>query len=167
MKLTINHLEGDFSEVIQGITASNDLIILDESLGCQTRIEPTYIYIPTLNLDIHTGYYYIFDFQSKEYNLDTDLYIFFNHETKKEMYFECGSILSVCIYNYLHFIGVNEKTLEEIENLECIYVIDIGSGKRKVKVKARKLSKAEEQTILDNSIFEVNPMFDDLELLGR
>lgn len=124
MALKIRNLEGDFWEVIESIISGSEPVLIEETPEFQIWQEPTFTYIPVLNLDIHSATCHLWDEDTQEYEIDSDQYNFYNHATGEQVYTESGSTLSVCIYNYCHIAHLDEwHDLDRIEDLECIYVL--------------------------------------------
>ena len=78
-------------------------------------LEENYLYIPSLELDIHAGIWESWNADSEEFETDFDYYQFRDSSTKECLYTEQGSGLITCIHNYTGFYW------EEIESLDCEY----------------------------------------------
>lgn len=78
-------------------------------------LERNYIYIPSLELDIHVGIWENWNEDTEEYETDFDYYHFRDSDTKESIYSEQGSGLFTYIHNYTGLAW------EEIKNLDCEY----------------------------------------------
>ncbi len=96
-----------------------DYDLFEEDEEHRIYIEDVYIFIPSLNIDIYSGYYEAYNEDTEDFEVDFDFYMFFDSNTKEHLYEEQGSSLEVCIYNYCRGLDVDIDTIEEIENLEC------------------------------------------------
>lgn len=79
-------------------------------------LEENYLYIPSLELDIHIGIWENWNGDTKEYETDFDYYHFRDSNTKESIYTEQGSGIIACIHNYTGL------SWEEIENMDCEYI---------------------------------------------
>lgn len=93
--------------------------VFEEDDEYRIILESNYIFIPSLNINIHSGYYEVYSEDTEDYEIDFDFYMFFDSETKEHVYEEQGSGLEVCIYNYLRGIGKTVQDIDLIEEAEC------------------------------------------------
>lgn len=124
MAIKLKDIEGEFSKVIKEFKKDSKLILIEKTLGAQTWIDPTYTYIPSLDIDIHAGKYITIDFNKNCFTVDSSVYIIYNHVTKQEVYFELCTSLTRCVYNYCKRIKLNELSTKEIDNIDCFYCLN-------------------------------------------
>ena len=111
-------------EVVSGITAQKKLVLLRERKeDYQVWLEPDFLHIEDLRVNIYNGYYYKFDRKSGIYEVDHQVYYFFQSRTGRLVYSECGSSLEVCITNYANEV---KKDIGIVEDLLCTYELDNG-----------------------------------------
>lgn len=123
--MKISDLDGDIGEKLSELINSMDLILLEEQKEeYQIWVDGGHLSVPNLGINIVSGIGCVYQEESKEYEADSDFFIFY--DTKgRELYFEGGSSLNVCIQNYCSQTG-QSKSYEEVDNLNCCYVVDGG-----------------------------------------
>lgn len=125
MDFKLKALQGELGEVLEKIIRTKPLVLVEEEeKEKQLWLEPDYLYIQDLGLCIYSGIICLYYEETKDYEMDCSIYIFYS-ETGEEIYSEIGSDLSVCISNYFRCLG-QEKTLDEIEKMDCTYFFDKG-----------------------------------------
>lgn len=124
MAFKLKELEGDLGEIIYNLTSQKEMVLVDqEENAYQIWAEPDYLYLKDLRVNVYSAVCCNYDQETKEYEIDHDLYIFYDPDTGKEVYFEVGSSLAVCLHNYCHFAGLKIKNVDE---LNCYYALDNG-----------------------------------------
>ncbi len=126
MALKIKDLDGLVGEIISQLEFwDGEMVLVSEDDSMQILRDKGCIYIKELDVDVYGAYVYYYEPETEEWEIDSDLYIFYLHKTDTEVYSEGGSSLPVCINNYLHFSGITKTyTMEEIENLEIDYILN-------------------------------------------
>ena len=126
MALKIKDLDGLIGEVIAQLEFwDGEMILVSEDDSMQILRDKGCIYIKELGVDVYGAYVYYYEPETEEWEIDSDLYIFYLHKTDTEVYSEGGSSLPVCISNYCHYSGTEKKyTMEEIDNLEIEYILN-------------------------------------------
>ena len=84
--------------------------------------EADFLYIHDLNIYIFSAVCKSFSPDTDCYELDYDLFLFYNPDGKK-VYSENGSNLNVCINNYCKEVGIK---IENPDTLLCCYILDNG-----------------------------------------
>lgn len=124
MAFRLSEFEDKIGDIAHKITKGKEMILADvEEQSYQLWIEPDYLHIEKLDLNIYSADVCNFDFETEEYILDHNLYIFFNSITGEQVYYEGGSSLNVCIQNYCSIAGIERINTDD---LECTYVLDNG-----------------------------------------
>ena len=124
MAFQLKELQGNLEEAIYNITSQKEMLLIDQDKKMyQIWSEPDYLYIIDLKVNIYSAVCCNYNDDTEDYEIDHVLYIFFSSDTGKEVYFEVGSSLEVCIHNYCHFAGIE---VENVGELNCHYVLDNG-----------------------------------------
>ncbi len=124
-------------EIAASITIPKPMILWKEREGdYRVYLEQDFLHIQDLKINVYSGELYKFSHDADEYELDHDIYYFFNERTGKLLYSEHGSSLTVCITNYLHEIG---KQVDSVADLLCTYLLDNGNFLRKKVLPRKKL----------------------------
>lgn len=126
MALKIKDLDGLVGEIITQLSMLEDeIIVVSEEENTKVCKDKGCIYIKELNVDVYDAYVYTYEPETDDFEIDSDLYLFYIHKTDNEVYSEGGSSLPVCINNYLYFSGSTKPyTMEDILNLEFEYILD-------------------------------------------
>lgn len=125
MGFKLKALDGEFGEVIQEMTARNELVLVEQGEVNQTWRESSCLHVLDLDIDIYSAIDCVYCDDTGDYELSSDFYIFYKHDTTEEVYFEYGSSLAVCVYNYAGWIGRTDlHDMDVIENLECVYYLN-------------------------------------------
>lgn len=127
--LRISDFEGEHGEVIAELESSRDMILVEEDSFQQIWREQGCIHIVDLGIDIYTAVSCIYDEDTEDYQTDSSLYLFYEHDTNNQIYMEFGSSLSVCIYNYSHLVGKDFQDVDDVENLSCVYELHWNDNK--------------------------------------
>ena len=129
--------DGGLGEIAASITSKKPMVLWKErDRDYQVWLEPDYLYIEDLRVNIFSGEFYKFSRETEKYEIDHDVYYFFNPRTGRLVYAENGSNLTVCIINFIRETG---KEVDEAENLPCIYKLDNGEFLRKKVLPRKKL----------------------------
>ena len=124
MAFKLKELNGQLGEIIAGITIPKPMVLLRERKeDYQVWVEPDYLYIQDLRVCVYGAEFYKFSRQTEEYEIDHDVYYFFNVSTGRLVYSEYGSNLEVCVTNYCTEVG---KEVEDVGELLCTYILDNG-----------------------------------------
>ena len=122
MALKIKDFEGEYAEVIQRIEEDRDLILVEEDGFQQIWREQGCIYILGLGIDVYAATSCTYDEDTQDYEINSSLYLFYDHDTDTQIYAEIGSSLSVCIYNFARLTGRNDiQDVDTVEDLSCVY----------------------------------------------
>lgn len=125
MAFKLKELNGELGEVIANITEGKETLLVEEEEGkYQVWLEPDYLYIKELGLNIFGGESIGLD-DKNEIKSCTSGYWFYSDGTGEKLYAEVGSNLTACIYNYCNAVGLN-KAMEDVEDLDCFYKLDNG-----------------------------------------
>lgn len=125
MVFKLGEIDDILDDVVDLVSLDNEMEIAEQESGeYQIWIETDCVFIPALGVLVFGAVSCIYDKGKNEYSLNSDLYKVYDFTTGKEVYFEYGSSLRVCIHNYCHFAGISTDGLE---GLWCVYVSD---GKR-------------------------------------
>ena len=122
--LRIKDIEDDIGVMLLEITNSMDYILLEEQEEYQVWVEPCYLHIPALQVNVVSAIGYVYSEEVGDFELETDFFIFYDN-SGKELYSEGGSSLYIAAYNYCKFTG-QDRSLEEVDDLSCSYVVDGG-----------------------------------------
>ena len=129
MAFKLRELDGQLGDIIAGITMPKPMVLLREKAeDYQVWVESDYLYIQDLRVCVYGAEYYRFSSETGEYEIDHDIYYFFNVHTGRLVYSEYGSNLEVCVTNYCSEIG---KEIEDVGELLCTYILDNGNFIRK------------------------------------
>ena len=125
MALKIKDFEGVHGEVIQRLEEDREMILVEEDGFQQIWREQGCIYIADFGIDVYTATSCTYNEDSKDYEVNASLFLFYDHDTDTQIYSEMGSSLSVCIYNFAHFIGRKDiQDIDTVEDLSCVYVLN-------------------------------------------
>lgn len=125
MALKIKDFEGEYGEVIQRLEEDREMILVEQDEYQQIWREQGCIYILDFGIDVYAATSCTYDEDTQDYEINSSLFLFYEHDTDTQVYSEMGSSLSVCIYNYTHFIGRSDiENIEAIEDLSCVYVLN-------------------------------------------
>ena len=115
MAFKLKELNGELGEVIANITEGKETLLVEEEEGkYQVWLEPDYLYIKELGLNIFGGESIGLD-DKNEIKSCTSGYWFYSDGTGEKLYAEVGSNLTACIYNYCNAVGLN-KAMEDVED---------------------------------------------------
>lgn len=121
----LKELEGDMGEVIQSLADNSPMVLIEEDSFQQIWREQGCVHIADLGIDVYGATSCIYDENIKDYELSSSLYVFYEHGTADEVYFEYGSSLPVCVHNYAHAIGRTDlQEMDAVGELGCVYVLD-------------------------------------------
>lgn len=144
MSFALKELDGELGDTIEQLKDTLNLILVDkEEKDYETWLEPDYLHIEDLRLNVYCGYYMIYDDEFQDYDTADLIYVFYDDKTGKEVYSEMGSSLWACIYNLCWQSGMR-KSGEEIDNLSCTFRLDNGDFLRKKVLKMKNFDIAEE-----------------------
>lgn len=129
MAFKLRELDGEFAEILASITNKKPMVLWKERKGSfQVWVEPDYLHIEDLRVNVFSGEYLRFSKETGNYEIDHDVYYFFNPSTGKLVYSEYGSDLMVCVSNFIRESG---KRVKWVEELSCTYALDNGKFLRK------------------------------------
>ena len=122
MRETIKTVEQAILAAQDNETADDEWILTyDDGDSCQIWREPWRIYIPALNIDVCCGETTLYNDSTGDFEVNTDLFIVYEHGTNEEVYNEWGTYLPAVVGNYAHARGMAGcDTMKDIEQLECV-----------------------------------------------
>lgn len=106
---------GELDEFLELEEPVSGYFLLEQDEERRELLEENYLYIPSLDLDIHVGISESWNEDSEGFEADFDYYHFRESDTKESIYTEQRSSLITCIHNYTGL------SWEEIENMDCEY----------------------------------------------
>lgn len=125
MAFKLRELEEELGEIIESISAGKEMILVEQDEDFQIWRDQGCVRILDLNIDAYSALSYVYDPNTKDFEVNSSLYILYKHGTNEEIYCEFGSSFPVCVYNYMHFIGKKElHEMEIVENLDCIFLLN-------------------------------------------
>lgn len=137
MAFKLKEMDGEFGEVLAGLTEWKPMVLWKErECDYQVWVEPDYLHIENLKVYVFSGGYYSFSRATGTYEIDHDVYYFFNPSTGRLVYSEYGSDLMACVRNFIRESGKKVKCIEE---LSCTYALDNGKFLRKKVLPRKKL----------------------------
>ena len=129
MAFKLKSLDGRLGEIVGSITAGTPMVLVYDENGTQIWRERGCVYIQDLGIDVYAAISCIYDEDTKDYETDSDLFLFYEHDkasTDKEIYCEWGSSLTVCVHNYAHLSGRTDlDSMDAVENLDCVYRLNL------------------------------------------
>ena len=123
MAFQLKELDGQLGEILVSITSPKPMVLLKErEHDYQIWVEPDFLYIQDLNINIFSGEYCKYSKETGDYEVDHDVYYIFTR-TGRLIYSEYGSSLEVCVRNFMREVG---KDLGGVGELLCTYALDNG-----------------------------------------
>lgn len=139
MSFALKELDGKLGDTIEQLKDTLNLILVDkEKKDFEIWLEPDYLHIEDLKMNVYCGYYMIYDNEYQEYNITDMIYVFYDDKTGEEVYSEMGSSLWACVYKYCWQSG-KRRTEEEVDNFGCTFRLDNGNFLRKKVLKGKVL----------------------------
>ncbi len=124
MIFKLKKLEEELGEIIQEIVENQDVVLIDEDEDYQLWREESCIYILDLGVDVYSAISCLYNEDTRDYEVNSSLFVFYNHGTTEEVYTEFGSSFPVCVYNYIHFLMKKElHEMSIVENLDCVFLL--------------------------------------------
>lgn len=124
MAFKIKDWKKELGEAIGALTIQKKMVLLKQKDKVyRVWAEPDYLYLIDLKVNVFSAVCCKYDKDTETYEIDYDLYIFYDPKTGKEIYSEIGSSIEVCILNYCRTMNLHIK---DVDDIYCFYFLDNG-----------------------------------------
>lgn len=136
MAFKLKQLDGEFGEVVSGITSKKPMVLFRErDEDYQIWIEPDFLNLVDYGVNIFSATYCVYDPDTKMYEDDHEVIYIFDADTGRMIYSECGSSLKVCIINFFRDMEIE---VDDVDDVLCFYFLDNGKFIREKALKNAK-----------------------------
>ena len=126
MSLTIKKIETEkMVDIISSITADRPWVLVEENDEQRIWREQGCVHLMDYDVDIYQAVSECYSDDTGDYEINSDLHIFYVHDTTDELFRVYDQSLPMSIYNYFFCIGRKDlANLEVIDNLSCSYLLN-------------------------------------------